>query len=260
MDTNLNGIAIIGMSGRFPGAGNVGEFWRNLVAGVESISFFRDEELAPARRNVAELRRDPSYVAARGIVKEAEWFDAAFFNVSAREAEVIDPQQRLFLEASWEVLENAGYDPAQVKGYVGVYAGMSFNSYFWNNVYSHPELIKVGGRMMALGDFLATRVAYKLNLRGPALSINTSCSTSLVAVCQACQALLGYQCDIALAGGVSVSFPQKRAYYQEGGMLSPDGHCRPFDAQAAGTNFSDGLGIVALKRLGEALKDGDQIY
>ncbi len=260
MDTNDHGIAIIGMSGRFPGAGDVDEFWRNLVAGVESISFFSDEELAASGLDVAQLRSDPGYVAARGIVRDAEWFDAAFFNVSPREAEVIDPQQRLFLEAAWEVLENAGYDPARTKGYVGVYAGMSTNTYFWNNVSSHPDLIQAVGRMATIGDFLATRVAYKLNLRGPALSLYTACSTSLVAVAQACQALLGYQCDIALAGGVSVAFPQKRAYRHEGGMLSPDGHCRPFDARAAGTNFSDGLGIVALKRVAEAVNDGDQIY
>ncbi len=245
MNTNSNGIAIIGMSGRFPGAGNLDEFWRNLVSGVESISLFSDEELAASGLNVAELRRDPNYVTARGIVNEAEWFDASFFNISAREAEAIDPQQRLFLEAAWEVLENAGYDSARVSGYVGVYAGMSASTY-----------------NLGLGEknYLATRVAYKLNLRGPALNVYTGCSTSLVAVCQACQSLLSYQCDLALAGGVSVTFPQKRAYYQEGGMLSPDGHCRPFDAKAAGTNFSDGLGVVALKRLGEALNDGDQIY
>jgi amino acid adenylation domain-containing protein len=260
MDTNYEGIAIIGMSGRFPGAGNVDEFWRNLLAGVESISFFSDEELAASGLDVAQLRKDPSNVAARGVVKDAEWFDAALFNISPKEAEVIDPQQRLFLEASWEVLENAGYDPARAKGYIGVYAGMSPNSYFWNNVFSHPDAIKTVGRSTAIGDFLATRVAYKLNLRGPALSLYTACSTSLVAVCQACQALLGYQCDIALAGGVSVSFPQKRTYYQDGGMFSPDGQCRPFDARGAGTIFSDGLGIVALKRLAEAVHDGDQIY
>ena len=263
MNTTSDGIAIIGMSGRFPGAGSVDEFWRNLIAGVESISFFSDEELAAAGLDVAGLRKDPRCVAARGIVKDADWFDASFFNISAREAELTDPQQRIFLEASWEALENAGYDPARVKGYIGVYAGMSGNAYHLNNLYSRPDLTRVAGQVASElrdKDFLATRVAYKLNLRGPALSIHTACSTSLVAVSQACQALLCYQCDLALAGGVSISFPQKRAYLQEGGMLSPDGHCRPFDAQAAGTNFSDGLGIVVLKRLAEALDDGDQIY
>ena len=258
MDTH--GIAIIGMSGRFPGAQNVEEFWRNLAGGVESISFFTDEELTAAGLNVAEIRKDSSNVAARGVVKDPEWLDAAFFNISAKEAEVMDPQQRLFLEASWEVLENAGYDPARIKGYVGVYAGMSSNTYYWNNVHAHPEAMKAVGRIATLGDFLATRVAYKLNLKGPAMTLYTACSTSLVAICQACQALFGYQCDIALAGGVSLSFPQKRVYTGDGGMMSSDGHVRPFDEKAVGTNFSDGLGVVALKRLDEAIADGDQIY
>jgi acyl transferase domain-containing protein len=259
MDSPAHGIAIIGLSGRFPGAGNVDEFWRNLVAGVESISFFSEEELASAGVDVAAMKKEPGHVAARGLISDAEWFDASFFGISTREAEVIDPQQRLFLEAAWQVLESAGYDPAQAKGYIGVYAGMGTNTYFLNNLLSHPDLVREVGRMV-MGDHLATRIAYKLNLRGPALSLYTTCSTSLVAVCQACQALLGYQCDIALAGGVSVSFPQKRAYRHDGGMLSPDGHCRPFDADAGGTNFSDGLGVLALKRLDEALRDGDQVY
>ena len=262
MDENYNGIAIIGMTGRFPGASNVDEFWRNLVDGVESISTFTDEELAASGIDVAEVRNDPSYVAARGFVKDAEWLDAAFFNIIASEAALLDPQQRLFLEASWQVLEDAGYDPAQYKNYIGVYGGMGANTYFLHNGSTHPDLMMAGnGRTTALADFLATRVAYKLNLRGPAFSIYTACSTSLVAVCQACQALLGYQCDIAIAGGVYLSFPQKRgSYYQEGGPNTADGHCRPFDAQASGTSFSDGLGVVALKRLSEALEDGDQIY
>jgi acyl transferase domain-containing protein/acyl carrier protein len=262
MDENYNDIAIIGMSGRFPGASNVDEFWRNLVDGVESISTFTDEELAASGIDVAEVRKDPNYVVARGFVKDAEWLDASFFNIIASEAALLDPQQRLFLEASWQVLEDAGYDPAQYKNYIGVYGGMGANTYFLHYGATHPELMKAGAdRMTALGDWLTTRVAYKLNLRGPAFSIYTACSTSLVAVCQACQALLGYQCDIAIAGGVWLSFPQKRGnYYQEGGANTADGHCRPFDAQASGTCFSDGLGVVALKRLSEALEDGDQIY
>jgi acyl transferase domain-containing protein len=260
-----NAIAIIGMSGRFPGAANVDEFWRNLVAGVESASIFSDEELAASGLDVAAVRKNPNCVASRGIVEKAEWFDAAFFNISATEAEVIDPQQRLFLEASWEALENAGYDSSRFKGSVGVFAGMGNNTYYLNNLHAHSDLIEKVGRMVVMlgneKDYVATRTAYKLNLKGPALSINTACSTSLVTVCLACQALLGRQCDLALAGGVSISFPQRRAtYYEEGGIFSPDGHCRPFDAQSAGTYFSDGLGVVALKRLGEALKDGDQIY
>jgi acyl transferase domain-containing protein len=257
-------IAIIGMSGRFPGAANLDEFWRNLAAGTESISTFTDEELAAAGLDVAALRKDPSQVAARGIVRDAEWFDAPFFGMSAKQAEVTDPQQRLFLEASWEVLENAGYDPARVDGPVGVYAGMGDATYYLNNLHARPELVDlVGERVINLGnekDYLATWVAYKLNLKGPAISLNTACSTSLVAVGQACQSLLHFQCDLALAGGVWISFPQRRIVrFQEGGVFSPDGHCRTFDARAQGTVSSDGLGVVLLKRLAEAIDDGDRV-
>ena len=208
--------------------------------------------MAAGGLDVAALKKETDYVAARGILRNTQWFDAAFFGVTAREAEIIDPQQRLFIEASWEVLENAGYDPERVSGYIGVYAGMADNTYYLNNLHSRPDLVNLLGPMATrLGnekDFLATRVAYKLNLKGPALNINTACSTSLVAVCQACQGLLTYQCDLALAGSVSVTFPQKRAIrYQEGGIISPDGHCRPFDTQGQGVVSSDGLGIVLLK-------------
>ena len=181
------------------------------------------------------------------------------------EAEIIDPQQRLFLEAASEALENSGYDPERFQGLIGVYAGMSNGTYYLNNLHARPDVVNSANALAVLmgneKDFLATRVAYKLNLKGPAINVNTACSTSLVAVCQACQSLLNFQCDLALAGGVSVSFPQQRAYhYQEGGIVSPDGHCRSFDAQAQGTVSSDGLGIVVLKRLAEALRDGDEIH
>lgn len=261
METISNGIAIIGMSGRFPGAENLDQFWQNLIAGVESISFFSDEELSATGLNVAALKKESNFVAGRGIVKDPDLLDAAFFNISPKEAEIIDPQQRIFLEACWQALEDAGVDPARTKTYVGVFAGMSNNTYS-DNLSVRPGLARPGHKQATLADrdYLATRVAYKLNLKGPALSIQTACSTSLTAVAQACMSLLCYQCDVALAGGVSVTFPQKRAYIPEGGMLSPDGRCRPFDAQAAGTNFSDGLGVVVLKRLDEALNDGDQIY
>ncbi len=264
-ESAFEGIAIIGMTGRFPGAANLDEFWRNLVAGVESISTFTDEELAASGLDVPALRKDPSYVPARGILHNAEWFDAAFFGINGRHAEVTDPQQRLFFEASWEALENAGYDPERVDGRIGVYAGMSGSTYYLKNLHSKPDLVAlVGERVINMGnekDYLATYVAYKLNLRGPAINVNTACSTSLVAVCQACQGLLNYQCDLALAGGVSITFPQRSGVrYQEGGIFSPDGHCRTFDARAQGTVSSDGIGIVVLKRLAEALNDGDQIY
>lgn len=259
------GVAIIGMAGRFPGAANVDLFWRNLIAGVESISTFSDEELAAAGLDIAAFKKEAGFIAARGVLQNAEWFDAAFFGMIPKEAEITDPQQRLFLEAAWEALEHAAYDPERFPGLIGVYAGMSGSTYYINNLLPRQDVVNSASMLaVTIGnekDFLATRAAYKLNLKGPAININTACSTSLVAVCQACQSLLNFQCDLALAGGVSVCFPQQRAYfYQEGGIVSPDGHCRTFDAQAQGTVSSDGLGIVVLKRLPEALADGDEIY
>lgn len=262
---SLDGIAIIGLTGRFPGANSIETFWENLKGGVESISVFSDEELSASGIDVGALKDYPNYVRARGILEDVDHFDASFFGINPKEAEVIDPQQRLFLEAAWEALEKAGYDPENYKGSIGVYAGMSNNYYFLSNVYPHPELIElVGGLQTMMGnekDYLATRVSYKLNLKGPSVSVYTACSTSLVAVCQACQSLQSYQCDMALAGGVSITLPQKRGYlYQEGGIGSADGHCRAFDAKAQGTVFSNGLGIVVLKRLEDAISDGDTIY
>ncbi len=262
----MESIAIIGMAGRFPGAGDVAAFWENLKHGVESITQFTDAELelhAAAPDGQREIR-------ARGVLAGADQFDAAFFNVHARDAEQMDPQQRVFLECSWEALEHAGYDPEKYPGLIGVWAGASLNSYLLYNLCANREFIarlvgdyQQSGPADFLGnekDFLATRVSYKLNLRGPSLTVQTACSTSLVAVAQACNALLGYQTDMALAGGVSISFPQRRAYaYQEGGMASADGHTRTFDADAAGTVFSSGAGVVVLKRLSDAQADGDHI-
>ncbi|MGH7994415.1 MAG: type I polyketide synthase, partial [Limisphaerales bacterium] len=256
-------IAIVGLAGRFPQAGNVDEFWRNLCDGVEGISFFTDEELGAA--GIDFPRGDASYVKARGVLAEADKFDAEFFGIKPREAEVMDPQHRVFLECAWTALENAGCDPAQFDGAIGVFAGMSMNTYLAQNVLTHPELVaQLNEHQLMLGndkDFLPTRISYKLNLRGPSLNIQTACSTSLVAVCVACQNLLNYECDLALAGAVSILFPQKRGYlFQEGGIASPDGHCRAFDAKAAGTVAGEGAAIVALKRLEDALADGDTIY
>jgi acyl transferase domain-containing protein len=256
-------VAIVGMAGRFPGAANVQQLWRNLCGGVESVQFFADEQLdasiPPAVRN------DPAYVKARGVLDGVELFDAAFFGVSPREAEVMDPQQRVFLETAWEALENAGCDPERFAGSIGVYAGSHNNSYFPWAVAKRPDLIARLGEFQTMlaneKDYLATRTAYALNLRGPAISINTACSTSLVAVVQAVHSLLGRQCDMALAGGVAIICPQNSGFLaQEGAMLSPDGHCRPFDADAGGTLFSSGVGIVVLKRLQDALDNRDTIY
>lgn len=259
-DNSLNGVAIIGMAGRFPGASNVREFWQNLVAGKESISFFEPHELEPAPNETAGVHSDPHYVRARGMLEGAETFDAAFFGINPREAELMDPQHRVFLETAWEAFEDAGYDPLAYTGPVGVFAGMANNTYF-------PAVIAprcAASLQTMLGnekDYLATRTSYKLNLRGPSLNIQTACSTSLVAVAQAYQSLQGYQCDMAIAGGISITSPQKRGYlYHEGAIVSPDGHCRAFDAQAGGTVFSNGTGIVVLKRLADAVADHDHIY
>jgi acyl transferase domain-containing protein len=216
-----NGIAIVGMAGCFPKAGNIDEFWRNLSDGVEGITFFTDEELAAA--GVGGLKDSPNYVKARAILEGADLFDADFFGLNPREAELLDPQHRVFLECAWEALEDAGCDPARFDGAIGVFAGMSMNTYLSQNLLTHPELVtQFNEHQLMLAndkDFLPTRVSYKLNLRGPSLNIQTACSTSLVAVCVACQNLLNHECDLALAGAVSITFPQKRGYlFQEGGI------------------------------------------
>ncbi|MEW6735520.1 MAG: condensation domain-containing protein, partial [Acidobacteriota bacterium] len=257
-------IAIIGLSGRFPGANNVDEFWRNLCNGVESISFFSDEELASAGIDPVTLN-DPNYVKAAGMLTGIELFDALFFGFSPREAEIMDPQHRLFLECAWEALEDAGYNSENYPGRIGVYAGAGMNTYLLFNLYPNPELVRsIGNFQTMIGndkDFLPTRVSYKLDLRGPSVSVQTACSTSLSAICLACQSLLSYQSDMVLAGGVSLRLPAKAGYlYQQGGILSPDGHCRAFDAKSLGTVVGSGVGIVVLKRLEDALVDGDYIH
>ena len=265
----LDGVAIIGMAGRFPGAPNVAEFWKNQLAGIESISHFTVEELEVP--DAAELSRQPNYVRARSILEDVDLFDAEFFGMYPREAELMDPQQRLFLEACWNALEDSGCDPFTYPGAIGVFGGNSVSTYFLSRLCADPDFIRrftgayqVGNYPEMMGnnvDFLATRVSYKLNLRGPAFTMQAGCSTSLLAVCQACQSLLTYQSDMALAGGSSITFPQKRgSFYQDGGMVSPDGHCRAFDADAQGTVFGSGVAVVLLKRMEDAVRDGDHIY
>jgi phthiocerol/phenolphthiocerol synthesis type-I polyketide synthase E len=255
-------IAIVGMAGRFPGAGNLAEFWRNIRDGVESISAFTDEELLAFAVDPASLR-DQNFVKVGAILPDIDLFDAAFFGYSPREAEMIDPQHRVFLECAWEAIESAGYHPDSYEGLIGVYAGTSLSAYLLFNVLARGIDPQETFEAM-LGndkDFLSTRVSYRLNLRGPGIDVQTACSTSLVAVHLACQALLSYQCDMALAGGVSIQTPQRTGhYYRQGGINSPDGHCRAFDAKAAGTVFGSGAGIVVLRRLADALMDGDQIH
>jgi acyl transferase domain-containing protein/glutamate-1-semialdehyde aminotransferase len=260
-----DGIAIIGMAGRFPGARSPGELWRNLLEARETITHFGADELDPADAEEMAARSDPAYVAARGIIEDVDKFDAGFFGITPREAEVLDPQQRLFLEAAWEALEDAGHDPRSFPGPIGVFAGESNNTYFVRNLLERKDVTDLVGWLTTMmgneKDYLATRVAYKLDLRGPALNIVTACSTSLVAVATAVQSLSTWQCDMALAGGVSITLPQKRGYLsQEGAITSPDGHCRAFDANAEGTVFSNGLGIVVLRRLSDAIAANDRIY
>jgi acyl transferase domain-containing protein/acyl carrier protein len=260
----VEAVAIVGLAGRFPHARNLDEFWARLLAGEELVTFFSAEELLASGVSADQVN-DPSYVNARAVLEDADQFDASFFGINPREAELIDPQQRLFLECAWEALENAGYDPGRYAGAIGVYAGLSLNSYLFNNLARNPDVIvAAGGYQVMLAsdkDFVATRTAYKLNLRGPAVTVQTACSTSLVAVQLACQSLLNYQCDMALAGGASVSAPRVAGYlYQPGMIMSPDGHCRPFDADGRGIVAGEGVGLVVLKRLSEALADGDTIH
>ena len=262
--TQLEGIAIVGMACRFPGASTPEEFWKNLEQGVESISFFEEEQLDRAAIDPAELR-DPKYVKARGVLEGIEQFDSRFFEFSPREADITDPQQRIFLEVVWEALERAGYNPGTSAVPIGVYAGAGANGYLLHNLSNAGHLMGTVNAFQAVihnkNDHLATRVAYKLNLKGPAVTVQTACSTSLTAIYHACQSLLSHQCDMALAGGVTITVPQKTGYlYNERGIGSPDGHCRPFDANAQGTVGASGAGVVVLKRLADAVADGDHIH
>jgi amino acid adenylation domain-containing protein/non-ribosomal peptide synthase protein (TIGR01720 family) len=258
-------IAIIGMAGRFPGAKNIEAFWQNLRDGVESITFFSEEELLAAGIDPL-LLKNPSYVKASGVLDNIELFDAAFFGISPREAEIIDPQQRLFLECAWEAIENAGYNVDKIEGLVGIYAGVGMSGYLLNNLYPNRDLLaeSVDDYQLMISndkDFMPTRTSYKLNLKGPSVNVQTACSTSLVAVNLAVQSLLDGKCDMVLAGGVSIDIPTKTGYmYQPNMISSPDGHCRAFDAKAQGTVGGSGAGIVVLKTLEKALADGDYIH
>ena len=256
-------IAVIGMAGKFPGAANIEELWRNLCEGKEAVRSYSDEELLAAGVDPAVLR-DPHYVKAGTVLENADKFDAEFFNLSVREAEITDPQHRLFLETAHEALERAGYDPQTYRGLVGVFAGTAMSSYWMSNLRGNPIVAQcVSPLQLLIGndkDFVSTRVSYKLGLRGPSVNVQSACSTSLVAVHLACQSLLAGECDLALAGGVSVRFPQGHGYiYEEEGILSPDGHCRPFDAKARGTVGGNGVAVVALKRYSDAIADRDRI-
>ena len=255
-------VAIIGMCGRFPGATDIDEFWENLRDGVESIVTFSPQELAEAGVDPSVLA-DLTFVPAGSVLEDIDLFDAAFFGFSPREAESLDPQQRIFLEVAWHALENAGYNPETYPGLIGVYAGCAMSSYM-DRLQSNPAFMALLGYLQVyIGnekDYLATRVSYKLNLRGPSFNVQTACSTSLLAVAVAADALVSHQCDMALAGGICIRVPSKAGYYYEpGGIYSPDGHTRVFDERAQGVVFGNGAGVVVLKRLKDALADGDAI-
>ncbi|MCL6754534.1 SDR family NAD(P)-dependent oxidoreductase [Nostoc sp. CCCryo 231-06] len=260
MNSVINGleVAVIGISGRFPGSKSVDEFWQNLINGVELVSAFSD----PAAKN----RKNTSNktIKAGSILENVELFDAAFFGFNPREAEIMDPQHRLFLECAWEALENAGYDSERVEKAIGVYAGIGMGYYLYHNLFPHQELMKSIGGLQALiavdKDYVPSRVSYKLNLKGPSVSVGTACSSSLVAVHLACQSLLSGECHMALAAGVAVKVPQNELTLSPDGIISPDGHCRAFDAGANGTLGGNGIGVVVLKRLEDAIADQDYIY
>ncbi|MBV9761973.1 MAG: polyketide synthase, partial [Acidobacteriaceae bacterium] len=261
MDT---GIAVIGMAGRFPAAPDLNVFWQNLRTKVEAIRFFGSEELLSL--GVMQKQLDnPKFVRAGACFDRVEMFDASFFGIPPREAEITDPQHRIFLECAWEALEDAGYCGDTYSGAIGVYAGAAMNTYLLCNLFRAPQAtqslellqLNVGNS----SDFLTTRVSYKLNLQGPSHTVQTACSTSLVAVHVACQSLLHGESDMALAGGISINLKLRYGYeYLDGGVMSPDGHCRAFDSRAQGTVFGSGVGVVVLKKLDSAVRDRDQIY
>ena len=266
----IDGIAIIGMAGRFPGANNISEFWENLKNGKESIKFFSEEELSSSEYNFEKIKNDPTYVKAKGILEGVGMFDAGFFGFTPRDASLLDPQHRIWLETAWEALEDASVVPENIPDLIGVFAGAFQNDYLLHSLLQTRDHIEqfVRGRVanfygMISGNdnaFLPTRTSYLFNLKGPSINVQTTCSTSLVATVQACQSLLQYESDICIAGGVCVAIPQETGYfYQEGAICSPDGHCRPFDKNAEGTIFSNGVGVVILKRLEDAIENRDNI-
>ncbi|MBA2679997.1 MAG: SDR family oxidoreductase, partial [Ktedonobacteraceae bacterium] len=257
-------IAIIGMSGRFPGATTVEQFWQNLCEGKESITTFTDEELLAAGVDPEDLA-NPDYVKARPVLEQTDQFDANFFGYSPREAELTDPQHRLFLECAWEAMEYAGYNSQTYEGLIGVFGGTNLSFYLIDLLTRAPEAVKtIDGFQISIGndkDSLTTTVSYKMNLRGPSFAVQTFCSTSLVATHLACQSLLNGECDMAMAGGASIRVPDRVGYtFIEGGQESSDGHCRAFDAHSEGSVLGDGVGVVVLKRLADALHDGDTIH
>lgn len=259
------GIAIVGMATRVPGASNPDEYWSNLRNGVESVQFYSDDDLSQRGVSAQQLK-NPQYVKAGAPLDKMEYFDPDFFGFSPKEAGILDPQHRQFYECCWEALERAGHVPSKFDGAIGVYAGCGMGAYFAHNLITNQELVNSVGMFLLRHtgndkDFLATRVSYNFNLTGPSINVQTACSTSAVATHLACQSLLSEECDMALAGGVTIEVPHGQGYvYKEGEILSPDGHCRAFDHRSKGTIFGSGAGVIVLRRLEDAIKDGDHIH
>ncbi|MEL6681095.1 MAG: type I polyketide synthase, partial [Pseudomonadota bacterium] len=265
LDIAETDIAIVGMAAHLPGSDTVQAYWDNLRNGIESIRHYSAEELLTAGEAAHRLNR-PDYVPAAAPLSGYQNFDTEFFGLSAKEAAIMDPQHRRFLEVSWEALENAGHMPENSDGPIGVFAGCGMGSYFYFNICSNPKLVDNVGMFLLRHtgndkDFLSTRLSHILDLKGPSVNVQTACSTSLVATHYATQALLSGECDTALAGGVTIELPQDRGYiHKEGEVLSPDGHCHAFDHRAQGTVFGSGAGVVVLRRLKDSIADGDHIW
>lgn len=263
--SDRNDIAIVGMAAHLPGSETLEGYWANLRDGIECIRHYSPEEMLAAGEAPDRLY-DRNYVAAAAPLEGFERFDGDFFGFGPKESAILDPQHRQFLEVAWEALENAGHPPERFKGAIGVYAGCGMGSYFYFNICSNPDLVASTGMFLLRHtgndkDFLATRVSHVFDLKGPSINLQTACSTSLVATHFACQALLNGECDMALAGGVTIELPHGRGYlFKEGEILSPDGHCHAFDHRAEGTVFGSGAGAVVLRRLEDALADGDHIW
>lgn len=261
---NGNEIAVIGMAGRFPQSENLEAFWQNLTGGKECISHYSSRELEEAGID-PEILSQPNYVRAKGEIGQLDAFDAAFFGINPKDAELMDPQHRMMLECAWEALEHAGYQSADCGSSMGVFVGKSMSSYLFLNLFPHiQKMLATGNLQAAIGndkDSLATTISYRLNLKGPSMAVQSSSSTSLVSVCMAAQSLLTYQCDTALAGGITVGPPERAGYlFEPGGIMSADGHCRAFDENSSGFVPGNGYGLVVLKRLDEAIRDKDHIW
>ena len=258
-------IAIVGMAAHLPGAESVQQYWTNLRNGIESIRHLSREELLASGESPHLIERD-DYVPAAAMLDGFKSFDAEFFGFSPKEAAILDPQHRQFLEVSWEALENAGHPPENFSGPIGVFGGCGMGSYFYFNICSNRDLVDSTGMFLLRHtgndkDFMVTRLSHVLDLKGPSVNVQTACSTSLVATHYACQSLLNGECDMALAGGVTIELPHGRGYlFKEGEILSPDGHCHAFDHRAQGTVFGSGAGVVVLRRLEDAIADGDHIW